>query len=129
LFTASGTQYFHVFNVSLCTDSYAKCYKNVSLQHGVDNQSTSVEALVCQSTIFPPAGGTVDTSESISDGSFNNGYSEMLAKPLSTHASSLGDHLIGISHTPSILGLSVTDDMQSNVAHPHQFHFFYSTPE
>lgn len=105
-------------------EANANCYKNVSLQHGVDNQNSRVEALVCQSTIFPPAVGMSVDSES-----GNRGYSDILAKPLSTHASSLGDHLVGISHSPSILGLSVVGDIQTHLEHPHQFHFFYSTPE
>ncbi|OXA45682.1 hypothetical protein Fcan01_19695 [Folsomia candida] len=131
LFTASGTQYFHVFNISLCSDSYATCEKNVSAQHGID-PSSRVEALICQSTIFPPALSSGSSMEPDSSSSgYSDGYSEMIMKPLSTHASSLGDHLMGISPAPSILGIPIADDIRNQILNTsrHQLHFFYSTPE
>ncbi|CAG7786969.1 unnamed protein product [Allacma fusca] len=125
LFTASGTQYYHVFNISFCTDENAQCYKNVSLQHGYEDQNMKVDALVCQSTVFPP---TVSASmESETYGA--PGFGAFASKPLSTHASSLGDHLIGISHNPSINGISIEESINKQMSHPQQFHFFYSTPE
>ncbi|ODM99963.1 hypothetical protein Ocin01_06725 [Orchesella cincta] len=126
LFTASGTQYYHVFNISFCAESNAHCYKNVSLQPGMMNENSRVEALVCQSTIFPPAVGQAFDS---TDNAGYEGYMNYISKPISTHASSLGDHLVGISHSPSILGISVADEIHDHIKFPHQLHFFFSTPE
>ena len=92
LFTASGTQYYHVYNVSFCANGNARCDKNVSLPHGYDTQQNpTVEALVCQSTIFPA------TSSLNMEMNSNDEYPVSSPKPLSTHAGSLGDHLVGTS--------------------------------
>lgn len=90
LFSASGTQYFHVYNISFCADGNARCDKNVSLPHGYDTQQQNpfVEAFICQSTIFPATSGLYLESN-------ENEYGASSPKPISTHAGSLGDHLIG----------------------------------
>lgn len=146
LFTSSGTQYYHAYNISFCTDEKAQCYKNVSLPRGFESQlqNPRIEALICQSTIFPPSVGMGMETNSYG----NVGMTPL--KPLSTHAGSLGDHLIGkstsvkcvwkspnfnlsiilgISHSPSLLGLSAAHAIQEHLEFPHQFHFFYSTTE
>jgi hypothetical protein len=40
LFTASGAQYFHLFNISLCGKAPAQCFNNVSYQ--MDGQTSQV---------------------------------------------------------------------------------------
>ena len=127
LFTASGTQYYHVFNISFCMEQNAECYKNVSIQHGYENQNMKVESLICQSTVFPPTVASSLESDSYNSQGFGTTFT---AKPLSTHASSLGDHLIGISHAPSINGEPIIQDEPGRgLSDPLQIHFFYSTPE
>jgi len=43
LFTASGAQYFHLFNISLCGKAPAQCFNNVSYQ--MDGQTSQVSTL------------------------------------------------------------------------------------
>ena len=42
LFTASGTQYFHVFNMSLCGGARATCHNNVSYHEDGGDRGTEV---------------------------------------------------------------------------------------
>ena len=42
LFTASGTQYFHVFNMSLCGAARATCHNNVSYHEDGGDRGTEV---------------------------------------------------------------------------------------
>jgi len=131
LFTASGTLYYHVFNISFCTNKPAQCFKNVSIEQG----PSSVNALVCQSTVFPPTVGAARESSASaastmgSTSSYGIYVSDWVSKPLSTHATSIADHIVGISYAPSIVGVSVAQDIHDEMRHPRQFHFFFTTPE
>uniref|UniRef100_A0A0B7AI94 MRH domain-containing protein n=1 Tax=Arion vulgaris TaxID=1028688 RepID=A0A0B7AI94_9EUPU len=88
LFTGSGTQYYHGFNISLCnhgTQPLPTCVNNVTSQLVMLNQPGFLSSMVCRSTLVP---------QSDPD------------KPLvSTQPVSLGTHLTKIVTNISLHGL------------------------
>ena len=47
LFTASGTQYFHLFNMSLCGGARATCHNNVSYHEDDIDRGSEVRQSTC----------------------------------------------------------------------------------
>lgn len=108
LFTFSGTQYFHLFNISLCGRSLAVCRNNVTY-HSIGPQlEDDVHALVCRSTIIP---SQTDGSDSV----------------MAFQAVSLGDNLIGISPQPTLRNISVAAEFIQSAKGNSDVHFFYSS--
>ncbi|KAJ8301946.1 hypothetical protein KUTeg_020933 [Tegillarca granosa] len=62
LFTASGTQYFHGFNFTLCQNKAGKatCYNNAS--SGDNAKAAPVSAMVCRNTMIPSRGNSAIVS-------------------------------------------------------------------
>ncbi|XP_071449238.1 endosome/lysosome-associated apoptosis and autophagy regulator family member 2-like [Hetaerina americana] len=106
LFTASGAQYFHLFNVSLCGLSAAQCSNNVSYQ--AEGQISQVKSFICRTTIVP--------SPWAEEGLI-----------LSTQSVTLGDELISISRDHTFMNMEVIEEF-INPDFPNDLHFYYSTP-
>ncbi|KAK3103275.1 hypothetical protein FSP39_018093 [Pinctada imbricata] len=70
LFTASGTEYYHGFNISLCADEKTKanCANNMTSTDDVGDSSTdAVTAMICRSTLVPQRDShSVVTTQSVS---------------------------------------------------------------
>ncbi|XP_046342668.1 endosome/lysosome-associated apoptosis and autophagy regulator family member 2-like isoform X1 [Haliotis rufescens] len=100
LFTSSGTQYYHGFNISLCGNKGTQlptCYNNVTDQPGNKSEEveilshggtyglpTDVRGMVCRSTLVPQR--------------------DAEAPVVSTQPVSLGDHLVKIVSNDSSMG-------------------------
>ncbi|CAH1782541.1 unnamed protein product [Owenia fusiformis] len=89
LFTSSGTQYYHTFNISLCGHEglgEALCANNVTqssdgtAESSKSDEAHGVQSMICRSTLIPPRMN--EQGESIS------------AQPVS-----LGDHLLNITNS------------------------------
>lgn len=127
LFTSTGSQYYHYFNISLCGGSLefplANCYDNISnVAASWSNDSSSsppskkgevntVSSSICRSTIIPPKPGSKDEA-------------------ISAQPSSIGDVLVNISTDLSFINaqmqqegfkLAETDDSDSHT----DIHFYY----
>ncbi|XP_042895596.1 endosome/lysosome-associated apoptosis and autophagy regulator family member 2 isoform X1 [Parasteatoda tepidariorum] len=113
LFTASGTQYFHVFNISLCGSSgkpVAMCKNNVTY-HSLDPQTEEmVNSFICRATVVPS-----QSSES--------------RDPLVTQSVSLGDTLVGITTKHKLGNIEVVDEFVESAEGQSDIHFFYSSTE
>ncbi|GFY63450.1 UPF0577 protein KIAA1324-like [Trichonephila inaurata madagascariensis] len=113
LFTASGTQYFHVFNISLCGQNgkpTSVCRNNVTY-HSLDPQTEEmVNSFVCRATIVPSQNG--DGRES-----------------LVTQSVSIGDTLVGITTKHKLNDIEVVDEFVQSSEGQSDIHFFYTSPE
>lgn len=114
LFTASGTQYYHAFNISLCSNQgkpAAVCANNVTYHMQDEYLSDSVHSQVCRSTIVPSQQSEMST-------------------PLAIQSMSLGDELIGITTRPSYNDISVIKEFLPGPGQKEDIHFYYysSTP-
>lgn len=114
LFTASGTQYYHAFNISLCGNDgkpAAMCTNNVTYHMQDEYAGDHIKSQVCRSTIVPSQ------------------QSEMSA-PLAIQSVSLGDELIGITTKSSYNNISVLNEFLPGPGQKPDIHFFYysSTP-
>jgi len=105
LFTASGMQYFHVFNISLCGKEPVNCANNITFQ--TEGEPKSVMALICRTTLIPS-----QNQEDSSSG------------PLSTQSVTLGDHLIGMTTQSHLGDMRVLDEFWN----AKDLHVFYGTP-
>ncbi|CAB3379879.1 Hypothetical predicted protein [Cloeon dipterum] len=104
LFTASGAQYFHVFNISLCGNTQAQCSNNISYQ--VDGTSSQVNSFVCRTTMVPSAWSDEEVV-------------------LSTQSVTLGDELVAVTNNTAFMSMEVIEEFLSQNA---TLHFYYSTP-
>ncbi|XP_033745153.1 UPF0577 protein KIAA1324-like homolog isoform X1 [Pecten maximus] len=71
LFTGTGTQYFHAFNISLCgsEDTLAVCRNNVSSSDSKKMKTRQTSAMVCRTTLVPDRdSGTVVSTQPVSIG-------------------------------------------------------------
>lgn len=68
LFTAGGTQYFHLFNISLCGVHEVSCINNITTS-GSDTfeEADGINSMICRSTIIPD-GDQVLSTQSVSLG-------------------------------------------------------------
>ncbi|XP_076357562.1 endosome/lysosome-associated apoptosis and autophagy regulator family member 2-like isoform X1 [Tachypleus tridentatus] len=112
LFTASGTQYFHVFNISLCGHDgkpKAVCKNNVSYHETVGEiqKEEEIRSMICRSTFVPSSEGGSST--------------------LATQSVSLGDTLIGITTRPVYNNISIVEEFVEGQAHQKDIHFYYSS--
>ncbi|BFZ08340.1 hypothetical protein BsWGS_11379 [Bradybaena similaris] len=109
LFTGSGTQYYHGFNISLCnhgTQSLPTCVNNVTSELVMLNQPGFLSSMVCRSTLVP---------QSDSD------------KPLvSTQPVSLGTHLTKIVSNVSLNGLYEEEGFPVEDTE-RDIHFYYES--
>ncbi|XP_059150434.1 endosome/lysosome-associated apoptosis and autophagy regulator family member 2-like isoform X2 [Physella acuta] len=108
LFTVSGTQYYHGFNISLC--SYGNkplptCVNNVTTDALLLNQPGALTSMVCRSTLIPS--GDQD-------------------KPVSTQPVSLGTHLTKILTNISLQGLYTEDGFPAQETE-RDIHFYYES--
>ncbi|XP_033608891.1 UPF0577 protein KIAA1324-like homolog [Cryptotermes secundus] len=106
LFTASGAQYYHLFNISLCGQTAALCSNNVSYQ--IEGQTSQVKSFVCRTTIVPSQSAEEDLT-------------------LSTQSVTLGDELVAVSKNVSYMNIQVIDEFVEMGFHD-DLHFYYSTP-
>lgn len=68
MFTSGGTQYYHLFNITLCgLHSQSVCLDNITTVAG-DAEPSGVRALICRSTIIPDEDGQVFATQSVSLG-------------------------------------------------------------
>ncbi|BFZ10557.1 hypothetical protein BsWGS_13596 [Bradybaena similaris] len=109
LFTASGTQYYHSFNLSLCNhDNQAlpQCVNNITSQSMIWKQPTSLSSMICRSTLIPQ--GDPD-------------------KPVvSTQPVSLGTHLTKIVSNISLHGLYREEGFNFHDTEK-DIHFYYDS--
>ncbi|XP_076341367.1 endosome/lysosome-associated apoptosis and autophagy regulator family member 2-like isoform X1 [Tachypleus tridentatus] len=113
LFTASGTQYFHVFNISLCGRDgkpMAVCRNNVSYDEKVEQFQTNneIRSMVCRSTLVPSTG-------------------QVASLPIATQSVSLGDTLIGITTKSSYNNISIVKEFVEGQAHHNDINFYYTS--
>ncbi|CAG2176967.1 unnamed protein product, partial [Oppiella nova] len=109
LFTASGTQYYHLFNITLCgrPDFRANCVNNITaIESAGDNADATAEeygirSMICRSTIIPDREQT-----------------------FATQSVSLGDQLIGITRATTYQNITVHEEFQTTNS---DIHFYYST--
>ncbi|KAH7948001.1 hypothetical protein HPB52_017604 [Rhipicephalus sanguineus] len=109
LFTASGTQYYHVFNISLCGNEgkpVAVCGNNVTYHMQDEFSGDSVMSQVCRSTIVPSQQADIGT-------------------PLAIQSVSLGDELVGITTRPSYNDIDVLKEFLPGPGQKPDVHFFY----
>ncbi|GAB6028023.1 hypothetical protein CHUAL_002249 [Chamberlinius hualienensis] len=112
LFTSSGTEYFHEFNVSLCGfygQGNTICVNNLTSKE-YDKYSENVRATICRSTSIPMK--TSDGSNSV----------------ITAQSISLGDHLIGITTDSTYSNIEVISEFQHPKNRHNDVHFFYSSP-
>ncbi|CAG5119804.1 unnamed protein product, partial [Candidula unifasciata] len=109
LFTASGTQYYHSFNISLCNSgnkALPLCVNNITSQSVIQNQLKSLSSMVCRSTLIPQG----DPEKPV----------------VSTQPVSIGGHLTKIVTNISLHGLYMEEgfnfhDTEKNI------HFYYDS--
>ncbi|XP_068081917.1 endosome/lysosome-associated apoptosis and autophagy regulator family member 2 isoform X2 [Anabrus simplex] len=101
LFTASGAQYYHLFNISLCGTSLNNSYD-------MEGQSQEIKSFISRSTIVPGQGAEEDLI-------------------LSTQSVTLGDELVGVTRDVSFLDMTVIEEF-IDIGFPNDLHFYYSTP-
>ncbi|CAG0879037.1 unnamed protein product [Darwinula stevensoni] len=120
LFTASGSEYYNVFNISLCGTPLAECTNNVSWRKTLDIFRDSVESsiplaneirvesYVCRSTLVPAGDG--------------KGH-----PPLAAMALSFGDTILGITRSPQLDEVKVHKEFINPKEYPKDIHFYYTT--
>ncbi|XP_067246125.1 endosome/lysosome-associated apoptosis and autophagy regulator family member 2 isoform X3 [Chanodichthys erythropterus] len=117
-FTAKGTKYYHLFNISLCGaegHKAAVCRDNVTDLPNEDAESgllgSSVEAFLCQSTIIPSEGRGLRTA-------------------LSSQSISLADTFQGATVEKSLNGITARPELfPSPSERIPDVHFFYRSPQ
>lgn len=113
LFTAKGTQYYHIFNISLCGkngEAMAACKNNVTY-HSLDpQQEEKINSFVCRETVVPSQIGSV-------------------GPPTVTQSVSLGDTLIGITTENKFGKLQVIDEFDKSANGQNVINFFYMSTE
>ncbi|XP_057203466.1 endosome/lysosome-associated apoptosis and autophagy regulator family member 2 isoform X1 [Triplophysa rosa] len=117
-FTAKGTKYYHLFNVSLCGAEGRKsavCRDNVTdlpYDDAVGGQlGSSVQALICQSTIIPSDGRGLRTA-------------------LSSQSISLADTFQGATVEKSLNGITVRPELFPSPSRKiSDVHFFYRSKQ
>uniref|UniRef100_T1J4E8 MRH domain-containing protein n=1 Tax=Strigamia maritima TaxID=126957 RepID=T1J4E8_STRMM len=117
LFTANGTQYYHLFNITLCGKRISGstiCRNNVTTHVKLEGTENRIESIVCRSTIVPPKS--------------NNDI------PLSTQSVSVGDHLLGITTAKQLGRISIPKNIFDDKIDAemgslnNDLNFFYSSP-
>ncbi|XP_055030488.2 endosome/lysosome-associated apoptosis and autophagy regulator family member 2 [Misgurnus anguillicaudatus] len=117
-FTAKGTKYYHLFNVSLCGaegHKAAACRDNVTNlpndESEGDHVGSSVEAFICQSTIIPSDGRGLRTA-------------------LSSQSISLADTFQGATVEKSLNGITARPELfPSSSRTVSDVHFFYRSTQ
>ncbi|XP_059421236.1 endosome/lysosome-associated apoptosis and autophagy regulator family member 2-like isoform X1 [Carassius carassius] len=117
-FTAKGTKYYHLFNVSLCGaegHKTAVCRDNVTNLPNEDTgggqQGSSVEAFLCQSTIIPSDGRGLRTA-------------------LSSQSISLADTFQGATVEKSLNGITARPELFPSASKRiPDIHFFYRSSQ
>ncbi|ELT95698.1 hypothetical protein CAPTEDRAFT_110455, partial [Capitella teleta] len=106
LFTGSGVQYYHLFNISLCggaeTQSLASCQPNITVPDD-EVSATRVSSAICRLTVLPPMPG--------------DGGGVMAVQPVSSQVTPLPPTPLSVS----INGLISTTDTSLDV------HFVYAS--
>ena len=115
LFTASGAQYYHLFNMSLCgTSEPAECSNTVSSTSVGEALAaeSGVAAFICRTTVIPGQGQQGDQQDD--DQTF------------STQSVALGDELLAVTADTTYMHMKVIDEfVQPDFK---DIHFFYATP-
>uniref|UniRef100_A0A8C2JTC4 KIAA1324 like n=1 Tax=Cyprinus carpio TaxID=7962 RepID=A0A8C2JTC4_CYPCA len=117
-FTAKGTKYYHLFNISLCGaegHKAAVCRDNVTNLPNEDagggQQGSSVEAFLCQSTIIPSDGRGLRTA-------------------LSSQSISLADTFQGATVEKSLNGITARPELFPSASKRiPDIHFFYRSSQ
>uniref|UniRef100_A0A8C1MVU7 KIAA1324 like n=1 Tax=Cyprinus carpio TaxID=7962 RepID=A0A8C1MVU7_CYPCA len=117
-FTAKGTKYYHLFNISLCGaegHKAAVCRDNVTNllneDAGGGQQGSSVEAFLCQSTIIPSDGRGLRTA-------------------LSSQSISLADTFQGATVEKSLNGITARPELFPSASKRiPDIHFFYRSSQ
>ncbi|XP_016319510.1 UPF0577 protein KIAA1324-like isoform X1 [Sinocyclocheilus anshuiensis] len=117
-FTAKGTKYYHLFNISLCGaegHKAAVCRDNVTNLPNEDaeggQQGSSVEAFLCQSTIIPSDGRGLRTA-------------------LSSQSISLADTFQGATVEKSLNGITARPELFPSASKRiPDVHFFYRSSQ
>uniref|UniRef100_A0A8C1G5P5 KIAA1324 like n=1 Tax=Cyprinus carpio TaxID=7962 RepID=A0A8C1G5P5_CYPCA len=117
-FTAKGTKYYHLFNISLCGaegHKSAVCRDNVTNLPNEDAEGgqlgSSVEAFLCQSTIIPSDGRGLRTA-------------------LSSQSISLADTFQGATVEKSLNGISTRPELFPSASERiPDVHFFYRSTQ
>ncbi|XP_026142946.1 UPF0577 protein KIAA1324-like isoform X1 [Carassius auratus] len=117
-FTAKGTKYYHLFNISLCGaegHKAAVCRDNVTNLPNEDadggQQGSSVEAFLCQSTIIPSDGRGLRTA-------------------LSSQSISLADTFQGATVEKSLNGITTRPELFPSASQRiPDVHFFYRSTQ
>uniref|UniRef100_A0A673LR48 UPF0577 protein KIAA1324-like n=1 Tax=Sinocyclocheilus rhinocerous TaxID=307959 RepID=A0A673LR48_9TELE len=117
-FTAKGTKYYHLFNISLCGaegHKAAVCRDNVTNLSNEDaeggQQGSSVEAFLCQSTIIPSDGRGLRTA-------------------LSSQSISLADTFQGATVKKSLNGITARPELFPSASKRiPDVHFFYRSSQ
>ncbi|XP_035825827.1 endosome/lysosome-associated apoptosis and autophagy regulator family member 2 [Aplysia californica] len=109
LFTASGTQYYHSFNISLCNHGNTPlptCVNNVSADAVLIGQPSYLSSMVCRSTLVPQG----DPEKPV----------------VSTQPVSLGTHLTKIVSNISLLKQYEEEGLPSEDSE-RDIHFYYES--
>ncbi|XP_034231300.1 UPF0577 protein KIAA1324-like homolog [Thrips palmi] len=119
LFTASGAQYYHLFNMSLCgTSEPAECSNTITVGDSSATEAGNVAAFICRTTVIPgqgPIGG--GQGDLVSDGE---------EQTFSTQSVALGDELLAVTSNTTYMHMKVIDEfVQPDFK---DIHFFYATP-
>ncbi|XP_052008006.1 endosome/lysosome-associated apoptosis and autophagy regulator family member 2-like isoform X2 [Xyrauchen texanus] len=117
-FTAKGTQYYHLFNISLCGaegHKAAVCRDNVTDLSSEDadggHLGSTVKAFICQSTIIPSDGRGLKTA-------------------LSSQSISLADTFQGATVERLLNGITTRPELfPSSSERIPDIHFFYRSPQ
>ncbi|XP_051952744.1 endosome/lysosome-associated apoptosis and autophagy regulator family member 2-like isoform X2 [Xyrauchen texanus] len=117
-FTAKGTKYYHLFNISLCGAEGRKaavCRDNATdlsnEEADAGQLGSSVEAFICQSTVIPPDGRGLKTA-------------------LSSQSISLADTFQGATVEKSLSGITTRPELfPSPSERLPDIHFFYRSPQ
>ncbi|XP_043246470.1 endosome/lysosome-associated apoptosis and autophagy regulator family member 2-like isoform X2 [Amphibalanus amphitrite] len=110
LFTASGTQYFHLFNMSLCGGAQATCKNNVSYHDDGVDRAVVAESFLCRSTVVPAHG---------EDGS---------RQSYSVQSVSLADHLLGVTEELQLGDAEVYPEFRPKSTDSLDLHLFFTSP-
>lgn len=121
LFTAGGTQYLHLFKITLCGHkkhaSLSTCLNNITA-FAEESVSSGVRSFICRSTVIP------DGSHAFATQSVNLGI--LCCFILLFHLSFLvGDELIGITRESTFQNISVHQDFVNSKSKDSKSQDFY----